>query len=322
MAQENSSDDDEWMPDCPICKSVGSTCETHCINLVSEICNNATELSENDGEDTSNLNVTEKIMRLVQQLNEDGTHQQLRQHDLTGVCANVTTVLPQANEQEPDDLAGNNPPQDDQLEDMNVPGIEELIAQMQINAGGEPSELLQSLIGQFTIDDNDFRNNVERAIYFINASHCVYNRAKWSHPKSEVLNRMNYVRQFIQNHIDLDIPENITTILYKIFSSSKKDDDVDNADTFHQLGDHFGRAYRILTGENMDEENDNNNDEADDNLDDGNSDIVDNDDNNYYSDAEDTSGEEWGGDDEDWVDGEAEEEEVENERRRVRRRQN
>eukprot|EP00984_Skeletonema_dohrnii_P019798 scaffold9524_cov162-Skeletonema_dohrnii-CCMP3373.AAC.2 len=168
-------------------------------------------------------------MRLVQQLNEDETHQQLRQHDISGVCANVTSVLPQANEQEPDDLAGNNPPQDDQLEDMNVPGIEELIAKMQIDAGGEPSELLQSLLEQYSIDDNDFQNDDERAIYVINAIHCVYNRAK-CHPESEVLNRMNYVRQFIEHHIDFDIPESITTILYKIFASSKNEDDVDDDD--------------------------------------------------------------------------------------------
>lgn len=346
MAQENSSDDD-WPEDCPICKSVGSTCETHCINLVTEICNNATELFENDGEDTSALSFGERLLWLEEKLNQNERHQQLREHDITGVCANVTSDLPEASEQVPDDGdVPANPPQDDQLnnvgnppqDDQNIPGMVEMIANMQIDAGEEPSALLQSMLNQDSIDDNDFQNDVERAIYVINALHCVYNGSFRRLSEAQVMSRMNYTLQFIQQRVGLVIPANITTILYTIFTNSDEDDEddaVDNAGTFDQLGQPFGQAYRILTRQNADEGDDNNNDddEVDDDLGDGNNDIVvvDDDEDEYYVDASDTSGSWYGSDDsdddedseseEEAADSESEEEEeIENERRRVRRR--
>lgn len=340
MAQDQNSSDDEWMEmqDCQVCHRAGNTCGRNCKNIVSLIVNNATTLFANDDEDTSHLSVTEKLQRMEQMLKEDATHQQYREHDISGVCANVTSVLPEANEQEPDDFP-DNPPQDDQFnnagnppqDDQNIPGVEELIAlaELQINdAGDEPPELLQSMLQQYSFDASDFQNDDDKAIYIINSLHCVYYGATRPHlrnTEAEVMKRMNYLRQFIQARIGLGIPENITSILYKVFSNSDKDDEddddsVENVETFDLLGPHFGRAYRVLIGENIDEEDDDDNDETA-NLADGNSDVVvvDDDDSEYYSDAEDTSGS-WEGGDDDWVD--SAEEEVENERRCVRSRQN
>ena len=322
MARErNNISDEQWLDmadNCPVCH--GYDCGRNCKKLATKIVNNARRVVRNDGVNYSDLTVEEKLKRLQQKAEEDPRHQQLRPHDLSGVCRHVTTDWP-------------SPPQDDDEEDdiasdpyhdhMSLPGIAGLIGQMTIDdeadADATPA-LLQLLQQQYTINPSVFQNEVEEALHVIKSTHCVYNHSKHL-PSVEAKNRMNYVLQVIDPHIDLVIPENTTTILYQIFSSSN-DDTVaeDSVDSFADaLGASFGSAYAMFTGQDMDDNNNNNGDnDAGDDYFENESDSVGS--WESYSDEEASEGSE----SEDESDGDAEgnesEEEVVLHERRVRRR--
>eukprot|EP00984_Skeletonema_dohrnii_P001248 scaffold391_cov88-Skeletonema_dohrnii-CCMP3373.AAC.5 len=266
MARERTNSDEEFldMADCcPVCE--GYDCGDDCKNLASMIVNNATRVVKNDGDDYAGLTVEEKLKKIQKKVEDDPTHQQLRQHDLSGVCPNVTTDWPPPpqDDDEPD-VASDPSPQEEYHDRMTMPGIEDLIGQMTIDDeadADEPPELLELLQNQYSINTSIFQTDVEEAMHVIKSIHCVYKHSKHL-PSTEAKNRMNHVLQVITPHLELDIPQNTTSILYQIFASTG-DDTVaeDSAESFaDELGESFGHAYAMLTGQNMDHNNNNNDD--------------------------------------------------------------
>ena len=239
---------------CPVCQ--GYDCGDNCKDLASLIVNNTRRVVRNDGVNYAELTVEEKLKTLQQKAEEDPRHQQLRQHDLSGVCPRVTTDWPPPpQDDEEDDIAS-----DPYHERMPTPGIEDLMGQMTIDAGAdEPPRLLQLLQQQYTINPSVFQNEVEEAMHVIKSSHCVYKHSNHL-PATEVKERMNNMLQVIESRIELEIPQNTASILYQIFANTG-DETVaeDSADRFaEELGASFGSAYTILTGQNMDDNNNNN----------------------------------------------------------------
>ena len=271
MAGRERTNSDEAFLDmadnCPVCQ--GYDCGDNCKDLASLIVNNTRRVVRNDGVNYAELTVEEKLKKLQQKAEDDASHQLLRQHDLSGVCPHVTTDWPPQDDEEDDeehDIAS-----DPYHDHMTLPGIVELIGQMTIDdeadAADEPPKFLQRLQQQYNINPSVFQNEVEEAMHVIKSTHCVYNHSKHL-PSVEAKKRMNYVLQVIEPQIQLVIPENTTSILYQIFSSTS-DDTVaeDSVDSFADaLGAPFGSAYAMLTGQDLDDNNNNNdgNDAGDD----------------------------------------------------------
>ncbi len=325
MAQDPTGSDDEWLDDglCKVCN--GTACGVNCRNVASMIVNKAISLVE--GQDYTNLSTVDMIKTIVQTLEENTRYQQLCDHDLSGVCMNVTTVL-QSTEQDTTE----NPPQDGAPDEYvrwgdGIPGLAGMIANMNIEAeGDEQSQVLRAMLDnireQYRINANDFQNDDEKAKYIIVSVNCVYRQS--SHlSKVDVLERIDFVLGLIKTEILLEIPENLSEILYDVFKGGDEvDDNLDTAATFDGLGTPFGRAYRIMTCQNIDGGNDNMSEGVEDSLADGNNDVVDNDDDEYYLDEEDDDPSSWKEEDDDDDDDSTDNEtEVEATPRRIRRRQ-
>ncbi len=310
MSNPHSLSDEEWLEHGDNCQRCGkSECGDHCKGVASMIMNNTHALVTQDKDEYENLSIPEIMMRIAQCMDSDSTHQALRGADLSGVIPNATTELPEPESDESDTDANidNEPPQ---VLRGNLPGVEVVMAKLRIENEDTESiwesspAMLQEISDGYDIEKESFENDTEIAMYVITRAQCAYNTARRSSSAEEVKKLMNGALDIIRQDINLEIPVDIVTTLYDIWSAEKGTySHSDNAKSFDGLGETFGQAYLALTGNSNDDDGNDDDDDDDDGggaggggggdgSDDDNNSEGD-DDNNYYSEEEDSNGALW-----------------------------